>query len=113
CVDLLLFFDGDAGVRARAVTGVQTCALQIFATASIAQMILAEAVLVFLTLGVQPPRATWGRMLHEAEPLLSTRPAVVAAPGFAKIGRASGRVRQALGACSTALREEVVELVKR
>lgn len=57
--------------------------LIVIATASIAQMILAEAVLGYLTLGVQPPRATWGRMLHEAEPLLSTRPAVVAAPGFA------------------------------
>ncbi len=57
--------------------------LLVIATTSVAQMILAEAALGYLTVGVQPPRATWGRMLHEAEPFLGTRLALVAAPGFA------------------------------
>jgi ABC-type dipeptide/oligopeptide/nickel transport system permease subunit/ABC-type transport system substrate-binding protein len=49
----------------------------------VAQMILAEAVLSYLTVGIQPPRATWGRMLHEGEGYLGTRLALVAIPGFA------------------------------
>jgi ABC-type dipeptide/oligopeptide/nickel transport system permease subunit/ABC-type transport system substrate-binding protein len=53
------------------------------ATVSVGQMILAEAALGYLGLGVQPPQATWGRMLHEAEPYLGTKPLLVAAPGFA------------------------------
>ncbi len=57
--------------------------LIVVATTSVAQMILAEAVLGYLTLGVQPPRPTWGRMLHEAEHYLGTRLFLVAAPGFA------------------------------
>ncbi|WP_437682926.1 ABC transporter substrate-binding protein [Sorangium sp. So ce131] len=47
------------------------------------QMILAEAALSYLGVGVQPPTATWGRMLHEAEPYLGAKPLLVAAPGFA------------------------------
>ena len=57
--------------------------LLVIATTSVGQMILYEAVLGYLMVGVQPPQATWGRMLHEAEPYLSTRLALVAAPGFA------------------------------
>jgi ABC-type dipeptide/oligopeptide/nickel transport system permease subunit/ABC-type transport system substrate-binding protein len=57
--------------------------LIVVATMSVAQMILAEAVLGYLTVGIQPPRATWGRMLHEAEHFLGTRLSLIAAPGFA------------------------------
>lgn len=57
-------------------------ALLVVATTGIGQMILAEAVLGYLTVGIQPPRATWGRMLHEAEPFLGTRVALVMIPGF-------------------------------
>lgn len=57
--------------------------LLVVGTASVGQMILAEAVLSYLTLGTQPPAPSWGRMLHEAEPLLSTQLLKVAAPGFA------------------------------
>jgi len=55
----------------------------VVATMSVGHMILAEAVLSYLTLGTQPPAPSWGRMLHEAEPLLSTQLFKVAAPGFA------------------------------
>ncbi len=57
--------------------------LFVVAATSVGHMILAEAVLSYLTLGTQPPTPSWGRMLHEAEPLLSTQLLKVAAPGFA------------------------------
>jgi ABC-type transport system substrate-binding protein/ABC-type dipeptide/oligopeptide/nickel transport system permease subunit len=60
-----------------------TGTLLVVGTLSIGQMILAEAVLSYLTLGTQPPAPSWGRMLHEAEALLSTQLLKVAAPGFA------------------------------
>jgi len=53
------------------------------ASTQVAQMILAEAALSYLTVGIQPPRATWGRMLHEGEAFLGTRRGLVAIPGFA------------------------------
>jgi ABC-type transport system substrate-binding protein len=57
--------------------------LVVIASMSVANMILAEAVLGYLMVGVQPPRPTWGRMLHEAEHVVGTRLSLVAAPGFA------------------------------
>lgn len=57
--------------------------LIVLASMSVASMILAEAVLGYLMVGVQPPRPTWGRMLHESEHFLGTRLSLVAAPGFA------------------------------
>ena len=50
---------------------------------AIAGMILAEAVLSYLTVGIEPPHATWGRMLHEAETYIGAEPLLVAAPGLA------------------------------
>ncbi|WP_437492834.1 ABC transporter substrate-binding protein [Sorangium sp. So ce1014] len=72
------------------------------ATINAGQMILAEAALSYLGVGVQPPTATWGRMLHEAEPYLGVKPLLVAAPGFAILlavlgfHRASEGLRDAL-----------------
>ena len=57
-------------------------ALVVVATTSVGQMILAEAVLGYLTVGIQPPQATWGRMLHESEGFLGTRMSLIAVPGF-------------------------------
>ncbi len=74
---------GPVRIVARHVLPNLAGALVVVATSSVAQMILAEAVLGYLTVGVPPPRATWGRMLHEAEPFFGTRPALLAIPGFA------------------------------
>lgn len=52
-----------------------------FAAALAGSMILAEAVLSYLTVGLSPPDASWGRMLHEAESFVVTRPSLVALPG--------------------------------
>ena len=65
----------------------------VVATTSVGAMILAEAVLGYLTVGIQPPRATWGRMLHEGEPYLGTRLALVVIPGFAILLAALGFAR--------------------
>ncbi len=70
-------------IIARHVLPNVTGTLVAVASTQVAQMILAEAVLSYLTVGIQPPRATWGRMLHEGEGYLGTRLALVAIPGFA------------------------------
>ncbi|MEO5726710.1 MAG: ABC transporter permease, partial [Byssovorax sp.] len=70
-------------IIARHVLPNLTGTLVAVASTQVAQMILAEAVLSYLTVGIQPPRATWGRMLHEGEGYLGTRLALVAIPGFA------------------------------
>ena len=44
--------------------------------------IIAEAVLGFLGLGVQPPTPSWGSMINEAKSYLEQDPLLVIAPGF-------------------------------
>jgi len=57
--------------------------LIVTATSSVASMILAESVLSYLSVGLQPPTATWGRMLREGQTFLTVDPRLVAAPGLA------------------------------
>ena len=45
--------------------------------------VLAEAGLSYVGLGAQPPAASWGRMLNEAQTLAAIAPWLVACPGFA------------------------------
>ena len=45
--------------------------------------ILAEAALSYIGLGAQPPVASWGRMLADAQTLVSIAPHVALVPGFA------------------------------
>jgi peptide/nickel transport system permease protein len=45
--------------------------------------ILAEASLSYIGLGAQPPTASWGRMLADAQTLVSIAPHVALVPGFA------------------------------
>jgi ABC-type transport system substrate-binding protein/ABC-type dipeptide/oligopeptide/nickel transport system permease subunit len=49
----------------------------------VATMILTEAALGYLSVGLPPPTASWGRMLHEGETMISRRPLLVLAPSFA------------------------------
>lgn len=53
------------------------------ASASVASMILAESVLSYLSVGIQPPTATWGRMLREGQTFFTADPRLVAVPGLA------------------------------
>jgi len=55
--------------------------LVVVGTISIAQMIIAESVLSYLNVGVQPPTPTWGRMLYEGQDSYMTAPWLLIAPG--------------------------------
>jgi len=59
--------------------------LVVVATLELARVILIEAALSYLGLGVQPPTASWGRMLAEGEVYVSTAWWVVTFPGLAII----------------------------
>jgi peptide/nickel transport system permease protein len=48
----------------------------------IATTILTESALSFLTIGVQPPRASWGTIIEDGQALLYSRPWVAIAPGI-------------------------------
>jgi len=45
--------------------------------------IVTESALSFLSIGVQPPEASWGTIIQDGQDLLYTRPAVALAPGIA------------------------------
>lgn len=53
------------------------------ATVQFAIAILAEAALSYLGLGTQPPQASWGRMLNEAQTQLFQAPQLALYPGLA------------------------------
>jgi peptide/nickel transport system permease protein len=48
----------------------------------IATTILTESALSYLTIGVQPPKASWGTIIEDGQALLYTRPWVAIAPGI-------------------------------
>ena len=48
----------------------------------IATTIFTEAALSFLSVGVQPPNASWGTIISDGQQLLYTRPMVAIAPGI-------------------------------
>ena len=51
-------------------------------TLSVGDVILFESVLSFLGLGVQPPLASWGSMLSNAQELIATAPMLAVYPGL-------------------------------
>jgi peptide/nickel transport system permease protein len=51
-------------------------------TLSIGNTILLESVLSFLGLGIQPPLASWGAMLTDAQETIGTAPALALYPGL-------------------------------
>lgn len=57
--------------------------LLIQATIQFAVAILAEAALSYLGLGTQPPFASWGRMLNEAQTFMTIAPWMAVFPGLA------------------------------
>lgn len=61
---------------------VLTAAL-VIATIDLARVIILEAALSFLGLGVQPPSPSWGRMLAEGRVYMSTAPWIAIFPGLA------------------------------
>jgi peptide/nickel transport system permease protein len=55
----------------------------VFFPIMMALAMLTEAALSFLSIGVQPPDASWGTIILDGQGLLYTRPAVALAPGIA------------------------------
>jgi ABC-type dipeptide/oligopeptide/nickel transport system permease subunit len=53
------------------------------ATVDIAQVILAEATLSFLGIGLQPPYPSWGRMISDGLPYLRSAPQLIIYPALA------------------------------
>jgi ABC-type dipeptide/oligopeptide/nickel transport system permease subunit len=74
---------GDARVMARHIFPNTVSALSVQATVSIPTAIIAEAILSFLGLGVQPPRPSWGTMLNAAQQFLESAPWMAWWPGLA------------------------------
>jgi peptide/nickel transport system permease protein len=56
--------------------------LIVFVPIMMALNMLTESALSFLSIGVQPPDASWGTIIQDGQTLLYTRPAVALAPGF-------------------------------
>ncbi|MCC7364867.1 MAG: ABC transporter permease [Dehalococcoidia bacterium] len=59
-----------------------TNTLIVLATLQLGTTILIEATLSFLGLGVPPPEASWGGMLNEGRPYLTTQPWMALIPGI-------------------------------
>ncbi|MBI1727668.1 MAG: ABC transporter permease [Candidatus Rokubacteria bacterium] len=74
---------GDLRVMGRHVLPNIASALLVQATVSIPGAIIAEAILSFLGLGVQPPSPSWGTMLNAAQQFLETAPWMAWWPGLA------------------------------
>ena len=74
---------GDARVMVRHIFPNIVSVLLVQATVSIPTAIIAEAILSFLGLGVQPPRPSWGTMLNTAQQFLDAAPWMAWWPGLA------------------------------
>ncbi|WP_373502980.1 ABC transporter permease [Aestuariivirga sp.] len=57
--------------------------LIVFVPIMLALNMLTESALSFLSIGVQPPAASWGTIIQDGQTLLYTRPLVAMAPGIA------------------------------
>jgi len=74
---------GDIRMMLRHILPNIFSALLVQATVSIPAAIIAEAILSFLGLGVQPPTPSWGTMLNTAQQFLETAPWMSWWPGLA------------------------------
>jgi peptide/nickel transport system permease protein len=74
---------GDLRVMGRYLLPNIASTILVQATVSIPTAIIAEAVLSFLGLGVQPPDPSWGTMLNTAQQFLESAPWMALWPGLA------------------------------
>jgi peptide/nickel transport system permease protein len=74
---------GDPTILARHLVPNMAGTLLVQATVWIPQIIILEAVLSFLGLGVQPPTPSWGSMLSAAQPFISLDAWLAIWPGLA------------------------------
>ena len=81
---------GELGITWRHVLPNILSPLLIQGPIQFAVAILAEAGLSYLGLGTQPPHASWGRMLNEAQTFMDTNPWMAIFPGLAIAGSVLG-----------------------
>ncbi len=74
---------GDLRVMGRHILPNVASAILVQATVAIPTAVIAEAVLSFLGLGVQPPAPSWGTMLNTAQQFLEQAPWMAYWPGLA------------------------------
>jgi peptide/nickel transport system permease protein len=74
---------GDRRVMTRHILPNIASAILVQATVAVPTAIIAEAVLSFLGLGVQPPAPSWGTMLNAAQQFLEQAPWMAYWPGLA------------------------------
>jgi peptide/nickel transport system permease protein len=74
---------GDLRVMTRHILPNVASAILVQATVAVPTAIIAEAVLSFLGLGVQPPAPSWGTMLNAAQQFLEQAPWMAYWPGLA------------------------------
>jgi peptide/nickel transport system permease protein len=74
---------GDVRLMIRHIVPNIASSLLVQATVSVPVAIIAEAVLSFLGLGVQPPTPSWGTMLNAAQQFLESAPWMAWWPGLA------------------------------
>ena len=74
---------GDLRLMARHILPNIVSAILVQATVAVPTAIIAEAVLSFLGLGVQPPAPSWGTMLNAAQQFLEQAPWMAYWPGLA------------------------------
>ena len=74
---------GDGRVMARHILPNIASAIMVQATVAVPTAVIAEAVLSFLGLGVQPPLPSWGTMLNTAQQFLEQAPWMAYWPGLA------------------------------
>lgn len=74
---------GTPGILIRHLLPLITAPLIVELTFGFASIIVAEAGLSFLGLGVQPPAASWGSMIRDGTRYLLVAPHMVVAPGLA------------------------------
>jgi len=72
---------GHLRVLARHLLPNTAQAVAVSVTLAVARGILLESALSFFGVGVQPPAASWGNMLYEAQAALATEPWLAVAPG--------------------------------
>ena len=72
-----------AHVLARHLLPLAAAPLIVEATFGVASVVVAEAGLSFLGLGVQPPQASWGSMIRDGVAYMLVAPHLVLAPGLA------------------------------
>jgi ABC-type dipeptide/oligopeptide/nickel transport system permease subunit len=74
---------GGWGIATRHLLPNMLSPIIVAVTVDIAAVIMAEATLSFLGIGIQPPYPSWGRMISDARPYMESQPMLLVFPSIA------------------------------